>query len=98
MLRPGVPGRQVNICHETSAWVHDGAAKLGSRVAVARAAEKAVLLEVEGWAMGCGWWGRHMCGATHRSQACAAKRMDMARKGAANGDVTALGLATRHWV
>ena len=68
-LASSVDVRQVNICHETSAWVHDGAAKLGSRVAVARAAEKAVVVQVEGWAMGCGWWGRHMCGATRRSQA-----------------------------
>ena len=48
---------------------------------MARAAEKAVKV-LEGWAMGCDWWGRHMCGATRRSQASAANRMDMARKGA----------------
>ena len=92
MLRPG---RQVNICHETSAWVHDVGARR-SRVAVARAAEKAVK---------CGWrvgrWG-----ATGGDGICVeplagpkqAPQSGWTWRGKAQGFIQRTGFATRHWV
>eukprot|EP00964_Phaeocystis_antarctica_P041180 scaffold23546_cov63-Phaeocystis_antarctica.AAC.1 len=66
-------GRSVGARREARQATIEGGA---IEAAVARAAEKAVVAEVEGEAAGCGWWRGHMCRAHSQS---ARKRLDSAR-------------------